>query len=239
MVFGRKAILLLAILLIESSFGLSPPGFNNNNDSTPRINQKEGEQHQSSRRQFASNLAKPIVGFSILGLPQRVQASVPKSRTEGYDVQLSDAEWKTKLTPRQYEILRDGGTEKPYTSILEGEERQGKYSCAGCGTELFTSESKFHSGTGWPSYATALEGVEVKQVTKFEANLAGAEIRCATCGGHLGDVFNDGWIFPGTPAYDSGKRYCVDGSALVFRPIQGDDVMGDLYPERRVINANY
>ncbi|CAJ1899070.1 unnamed protein product [Cylindrotheca closterium] len=240
----RTTLVLLAIILIEASFGLCPSQFDstkankNNNINVHDINQKEGEQH--SRRQFASDIAKPILGSFIIGsAPTSAHASVPKSRSEGYDVQLSDAEWKSKLTPRQYEILREGGTERPYTSILEGEERAGKYSCAGCGTELFTSESKFHSGTGWPSFATGLKGVEVKQVSKFEANLAGAEIRCATCGGHLGDVFNDGWIFPGTPAYDSGKRFCVDGSALVFRPIQGDDIMDGFHNRILVQQAHH
>lgn len=182
--YCRPTSLLLAnSLLIGTALSLSPLQPNSNIASNQ--NDQGG---QSSRRQFAADLAKPIVGFSILGLPRSVQASVPKSRTEGYDFQLSDAEWKSKLTSRQYEILRDGGTERPYTSILEGEERPGKFSCAGCGTDLFQSEAKFHSGTGWPSFATALEGVEVKKVTKFEANLAGAEIRCATCGGQYKEL---------------------------------------------------
>lgn len=137
------------------------------------------------------------------------------------------------LSPTQYDILRNGATERPYSSILEGEERAGTYVCAGCGTKLFDSREKFHSGTGWPSFARALPGVEVENVNQVQANLAGAELRCATCGGHLGDVFTDGFLFVGTPAFSSGKRYCIDGAALVFQPSNGDaEVPGDRPPPK-------
>lgn len=135
------------------------------------------------------------------------------------------------MSPTQYDILRNGATERPYSSILEGEERLGTYVCAGCGTKLFDSREKFHSGTGWPSFARALPGVEVENVNQVQANLAGAELRCATCGGHLGDVFTDGFLFVGTPAFSSGKRYCIDGAALVFQPSSGDEELpGDRLP---------
>lgn len=137
------------------------------------------------------------------------------------------------MTDRQYEILRQGGTERPYTSILEGEDRSGTFYCAGCGTALFDSKAKFHSGTGWPSFATALKGVEIEQLNMIQASLGGAELRCTTCGGHLGDVFTDGWIFQGTPAAESGKRFCIDGSALIFKPEDGTpSVVGDKYPDK-------
>ena len=177
------------------------------------------------------------VSLSLLtgsAFPQQALAS-SKSRTKGYTVQKTDEEWKSQLTPRQYDILRNGGTERPYSSILEAEERPGVYSCAGCGTHLFDSKEKFHSGTGWPSFATGLEGVEVEKVNFVQSNLAGAEIRCATCGGHLGDVFSDGFLFVGTPAFVSGKRFCVDGAALTFRSSDGDEVIGDQVPPRKVI----
>jgi peptide-methionine (R)-S-oxide reductase len=163
------------------------------------------------------------------GIPRRVNAA-PKSRAEGYTVQKSQAEWKSQLTARQYEILRTGGTERPNSSILEGEERRGTYYCAGCETALFESSQKFHSGTGWPSFAQALEGVEVEKVGAIQANLIGAEVRCTSCGGHLGDVFNDGFLFVGTPAFQSGKRFCIDGAALLFRSESGAEVIGDKYP---------
>ena len=167
------------------------------------------------------------------GFPRSANAANTKSRTKGYEVQKTEAEWKSTLTSRQYEILRDGRTERPYTSILEGEDRPGIFYCAGCKTPLFESKQKFHSGTGWPSFAAALEGVEAEQINPLQTNFVGAELRCATCGGHLGDVFADGWIFQGTPAAESGKRFCVDGSALVFVPSDGSTpVMGDLYPDK-------
>mmetsp|Transcript_23084 Transcript_23084/g.41207 ORF Transcript_23084/g.41207 Transcript_23084/m.41207 type:complete len:187 (-) Transcript_23084:51-611(-) len=170
-----------------------------------------------------------------------------KSRTQGYAIQKSESEWSTVLTETQYFVLRNGGTESPYSSILEGEERDGVYACAGCGTPLFEGKEKFHSGTGWPSFASpvmnskdkSVSNVEMEGVSKIQFQLAGAEVRCQTCGGHLGDVFADGFLFPGTPAFASGKRYCVDGGALLFVPKDqkngGDDgelemVQGDLPP---------
>jgi len=152
-----------------------------------------------------------------------------KSRTDGYTVQRSERDWTYVLSGKQYNILREGGTETPNSSILEGEERSGTYYCAGCNNPLFLSSAKFHSGTGWPSFATALKGVEVEQVNPIQANLVGAELRCNNCGGHLGDVFNDGFLFVGTPAFLSGKRLCIDGAALIFKPKDGtEDVFGDL-----------
>ena len=95
----------------------------------------------------------------------------------------------------------------------------GTFKCAGCGTPLFQSTDKFNSGTGWPSFARGLAGVEVEQMNPFlQLTGAGAELRCRTCGGHLGDVFNDGYLFIGTEAALTGQRYCIDGAALVFYP---------------------
>lgn len=209
--------------------------------------------NEQSRRRFVHSISFSTIGPVIFALPFPAHAAGAKSRTDGYAVQRTKDEWTSMLTPMQFDVLRKGGTESPYSSILEAEERPGVYSCAGCGTELFIASEKFHSGTGWPSFATGLGGVKVEKVNSLQANLAGAEIRCATCGGkpfysrksanrksltsfhvhhtgHLGDVFNDGWIFPGTPAFISGKRLCVDGAALVFRPEVGDEVVGDKPP---------
>mmetsp|Transcript_223 Transcript_223/g.495 ORF Transcript_223/g.495 Transcript_223/m.495 type:complete len:264 (-) Transcript_223:77-868(-) len=163
--------------------------------------------------------------------PSQANAMSTKSRTEGYEIQKDEREWASVLSPTQYDILRNGGTERPYSSVLEGEDRPGSFACAGCGTPLFESSAKFHSGTGWPSFATALPGVEVENVSPVQANLIGAELRCKTCGGHLGDVFQDGFLFVGTPAFKSGKRFCIDGSALIFKPSDGsEDVVGDTTP---------
>ena len=133
------------------------------------------------------------------------------------------------LSGPQYNILRNGGTERPNSSILEAEERPGTYACAACQTPLFTSQAKFHSGTGWPSFASTIgNNVEIEQVNPLQANLVGAELRCASCGGHLGDVFNDGLLFVNTPAFVTGKRYCIDGAALIFTPEKMGDGGGDV-----------
>jgi peptide-methionine (R)-S-oxide reductase len=176
----------------------------------------------------ASRFASLGIGAAALVAYTRPVWAKSKSRTDGYAVKKSESEWKSMLSVLQYQILRDGGTENPYFSILEGEERTGVYSCAGCGTKLFEAQQKFHSGTGWPSYAQGLQGVEIDNVDPFTASLAGAEVRCATCGGHLGDVFQDGFLFVGTPAFKTGKRFCIDGAALVFSPESGEEaVRGD------------
>jgi peptide-methionine (R)-S-oxide reductase len=163
-----------------------------------------------------------LTAGTVLSVWARRASASSASRTDGYAVQKTDNEWKQQLSQMQYFILRQGGTEQPGYSILESETRPGICKCAGCGTPLFDTSSKFKSGTGWPSFASALEGVEVEQVDPITASLSGAELRCKTCGGHLGDVFNDGFLFIGTVAAKTGKRYCIDGAALIFYP-EGDE----------------
>lgn len=162
-----------------------------------------------------------------------------KSRTEGYAVQHTEREWAYILSGAQYNILRKGGTERQKSSILNTftMANVGSYTCAGCATPLFTSQDKFSSGTGWPSFSAALEGVEAEDVDPVRAALDGREVRCGTCGGHLGDLFNDGWIYRGSSAAKTGKRYCIDGAALIFKPEGGgEDVFGDDPPPSKVIN---
>ena len=146
-------------------------------------------------------------------------------------MQKSEAEWQRQLSSVEYFVLRNGGTEPPNSSPLVKEKRQGEFRCAGCGVPLFSSAAKFDSGTGWPSFATQLPAVAVESsALEF---LAGAEIRCGRCGGHLGDRFLDGALFPGTPAAVSGQRYCVDGSATVFYPADGSaPVRGEFDPQK-------
>lgn len=152
-----------------------------------------------------------------------------KDRVAGYPQQ---KDWEAALSSGQYFILRQGGTEPPNSSPLVKEKRAGTFVCAGCGTPLFEAEQKFESGTGWPSFAKGLEGVET--VSSLTAVLLGSELRCAGCGGHLGDVFSDGALFPGTPAAKTGKRYCIDGAALIFLPSDGAEaVSGDGLTKRR------
>ncbi len=122
----------------------------------------------------------------------------------------SEAEWKAILTPEQYHILREEGTERAGSSPLDKEYRQGVYHCAGCDLELFTSEMKFDSGTGWPSFFTTIEGhVETKR--DFRLFYSRTEYHCARCDGHQGHVFNDG-------PQPTGQRWCNNGLALRFEP---------------------
>ncbi|HEU0186698.1 MAG TPA: peptide-methionine (R)-S-oxide reductase MsrB [Gallionellaceae bacterium] len=124
----------------------------------------------------------------------------------------SDEEWKRLLTLPQYEVLRKEGTERPFTSPLNKEKRNGTFICAGCGLDLFPSRFKYDSGTGWPSFFDVLPGhVETKQ--DFQLLLPRTEYHCARCGGHHGHVFNDG-------PKPTGLRYCNNGVALVFKPEQ-------------------
>lgn len=184
---------------------------------------------------LASGLSVPpgaerrdVVQGALLASVALVQPAAAKSRDDPiYTVRRTDAEWKALLSRPQYAILRQGGTERPNSSRLTYEKREGLFLCAGCGTELFSSSEKFNSGTGWPSFAAATANVEIEAVA-FEA-FTGAELRCKNCGGHLGDRFKDGQFFPGTRAAETGERYCIDGAALVFVPRGGGTpVSGDV-----------
>lgn len=125
-------------------------------------------------------------------------------------ITLPDAEWQKKLTPEQYDVMREEGTERAFTSPLNLEKRDGMFVCAACGYELFPSGYKFESGTGWPSFYDAIPG-HVETKTDYKIGVPRTEYHCARCGGHLGHVFNDG------PA-PTGLRYCTNGVALKFIP---------------------
>jgi peptide-methionine (R)-S-oxide reductase len=124
---------------------------------------------------------------------------------------MSDAEWRNKLTPEQFAVLRDHATERPGTSPLNREKRAGVYYCAGCGEKLFGSDTKYESGSGWPSFWAPAEAAAVATTTDRSHAMIRTEVHCAGCGGHLGHVFEDG-------PQPTGLRYCINGLALKFEP---------------------
>jgi len=129
---------------------------------------------------------------------------------EKLEINKTDAEWKHILSPGAYDVLRRRGTEAPYSSPLEKEHRPGTFSCAGCDLPLFSSDAKFESGTGWPSFTAPLPDA-VRTMTDHELLYPRTEVHCRRCGGHLGHVFDDG-------PQPAGKRYCMNGVALKFTP---------------------
>jgi peptide-methionine (R)-S-oxide reductase len=122
----------------------------------------------------------------------------------------SDGEWRASLTPEQYRVLREHGTERPWSHPYNTEHRDGRFVCAGCGAPLFSSESKFDSGSGWPSYFSAIDGAVETSVDRSHG-MVRTEVHCRRCGGHLGHIFDDG------PA-PTGLRYCTNGTSLKFVP---------------------
>jgi len=127
-----------------------------------------------------------------------------------YEVTKSDAEWKKLLSPAAYDVLRKAGTEVPGTSPLLNEHRKGVFSCAGCALPLFASETKFESGTGWPSFYKPLPNAVVTH-SDLSLGMERTEVLCRRCGGHLGHVFDDG-------PRPTGLRYCMNGVAMTFKP---------------------
>jgi peptide-methionine (R)-S-oxide reductase len=132
-----------------------------------------------------------------------------QNQTDAPVVEKTDGEWRAQLTPEQYEVLRHKATERPFTGQYVNEKRDGTYRCAGCGAELFSSDTKFESGTGWPSFTEPAHRANVKLSADHSYGMHRIEVTCAACGGHLGHVFSDG---PGT----TGERYCMNSCSLSF-----------------------
>jgi peptide-methionine (R)-S-oxide reductase len=159
-----------------------------------------------TKRTLLTGMALGSAGFAALRLwPTTAQAD------ETFEVMHTDAEWRKLLTPVQYAVLRQASTEPPFTSALLHEARRGIFGCAGCARALFSSDTKFDSGTGWPSFWAPLDhAVETTSDSGF--GMIRTAVHCARCGGHLGHVFDDG-------PKPTGLRYCMNGVALTFKPV--------------------
>lgn len=146
-----------------------------------------------------------IMVISCSGNAQETKKEAVKS----FKIQKTDTEWKKLLSPQQYYVLREAGTEKPFSSPLNKNYKKGTFVCAACKTPLYRSEHKFDSGTGWPSFDRPIEG-NVALDVDYKIGYARTELKCNSCGGHLGHSFNDG------PKKTTGKRHCINGVALEF-----------------------
>ena len=149
------------------------------------------------------------LGGALIGAPVLFAKSGGRPKAEA-GWQLTDAQWKKRLTTAQFYVLREAGTERPFSHPLDKEKRAGTFLCAGCALPVYSSKTKYDSKTGWPSFYAPLKG-GIATATDYEIGVPRTEVHCKRCGGHLGHVFDDG-------PKPTGKRYCMNGTALTFRP---------------------
>jgi peptide-methionine (R)-S-oxide reductase len=135
-------------------------------------------------------------------------------------MQKTEEEWRRELTPEQFRVLREKATEAPWSGALNHTKTDGVYRCAGCGAELFRSDAKFESGSGWPSFFQPVEGSAVETEEDGSFFMRRTEVHCANCGGHLGHVFEDG-------PHPTGLRYCINSCALEHEPAAGAETVSD------------
>jgi len=154
---------------------------------------------------------KGLVLIILLSVSCKGKTQENTKEKDNFKINKTEAEWKAELTDMEYYVMREEGTERAFSSPLNSNYKPGTYVCAACGTPLFESEHKFDSGTGWPSFDRAIKG-NVAYSTDKKLGYTRTEEHCATCGGHLGHVFNDG------PKATTGKRHCINGVALEFVP---------------------
>lgn len=162
-----------------------------------------------TRRELIGMGSVGVVALAIAGRFALTERA-PETQAGTFPVRHSDAEWRTLLSPASYNVLRKGATEPRYSSPLLKEHRPGTFACAGCGTALFRSQTKYDSHTGWPSFWQALPGT-VTTRDDSSLGMSRTEVLCSTCGGHLGHLFEDG-------PKPTGLRYCMNGVAMTFEP---------------------
>jgi peptide-methionine (R)-S-oxide reductase len=158
---------------------------------------------------FTRRTATLIGGFTMAGIGS-IFGGGKSAPAQDFPVKKTDAEWRAQLSPESYYVLREHGTERAGTSPLDHEKRKGVFACAGCGKKLFQSDTKFNSGTGWPSFYQPMPGA-VGESEDSSFFMRRTEVHCADCGGHLGHVFPDG-------PRPTGLRYCMNGVSLKFEP---------------------
>jgi peptide methionine sulfoxide reductase msrA/msrB len=176
--------------------------------------------HHRSHGQSTSNEGSTMIKVHVFNRDGQLVGPIETAKLE-----LSDSEWQKRLTSEQFEILRSKGTERPFCGTLLDNKQTGVYTCAGCGLPLFSSDSKFHSGTGWPSFFQPIAPGNIAEVADHSYGMTRIEINCARCDGHLGHVFEDG-------PRPTGLRYCLNSESLIFTPSDQLASLADPIAER-------